>query len=158
MIRNFLLVAVASLCSLCVNCGGSGPPSLLTAFTVSIVAAGDFMKHTIVQGGETAFDVGTLQIGYEIAMSNGVSGTNLLTTVSGLPDGVAFVPTSQEFVDTPQNLEAGSVFQQLVTLNADNTAEPGSYEITITVIGAVSSSSEVAVGSASFVLEVLERE
>ena len=157
MIRVCLFVAV-SFSFLCVGCGGSGPGSLLTAFSVSIVAAGDVIETTIVQGGETAFEVGTLQIGYEIAMSNGVSGTGLLAAVSGLPDGVAFVNSSQERVDTPQDLEAGAVFQQLVTLNADGTAEPGSYEITITVSGAVSSSSEVASESASFVLEVLARE
>ena len=120
--------------------------------------AGGVIETTIVQGGEAAFEVGTLQIGYEIAMSNGVSGTGLLAVVTGLPDGVEFVPSSQGLVDTPQDLEAGSVFQQLVTLNADGTAEPGSYQITITVTGAVSSSSEVAIGSASFVLEVVERE
>ena len=158
MIRGCLMVAAVSFFSLCVSCGGSGPTSLLTAFTVSIVAAGDVIETRIEQGGETAFEVGTLQIGYEIAMSSEVSGTGLLTAVSGLPDGVAFVASSQERLDTPQDLEAGSVFQQLVTLNADGTAEPGSYEITITVTGAVSSSSEVAVGRASFVLEVLARE
>ncbi len=158
MIRGCLAVAAVSLCSLCVSCGGSGPTSLLTAFTVSIVAAGDVIETTIEQGGEAAFEVGTLQIAYEIAMSSGVSGTGLRTAVSGLPDGVAFVASSQGRLDTPQDLEAGSVFQQLVTLNADGTAEPGSYQITITVTGDVSSSSEVAVGSASFVLEVLARE
>ncbi len=158
MVRVCLLVAAVSLSSLCVSCGASGPGSLLSAFTVSIVAAGGVSETTIVQGGEAAFEVGTLQIGYEIAMSNGVSGTGLLAVVTGLPTGVEFVPTSQGLVDTPQDLEAGSVFQQLVTLNADGTAEPGSYEITITVTGAVSSSSEVAIESASFVLEVVERE
>lgn len=158
MIRVCLLVSAVSLSSLCVGCGASGPTSLLSPFRVSIVPAGGVSETTIVQGGEAAFEVGTLQIGYEIAMSNGVSGTGLLAVVSGLPDGVAFVPTSQERVDTPQDLEAGSVFQQLVTLNADGTAEPGSYEITVTVTGAVSSSSEVATGSASFVLEVVARE
>ena len=158
MIRVCLLVAAVSLSALCVSCGASGPGSLLSAFRVSIVPAGGVIETTIVQGGEAAFEVGTLQIGYEIAMSNGVSGTGLLAVVTGLPDGVEFVPSSQALVDTPQDLEAGSVFQQLVTLNADGTAEPGSYQITITVTGAVSSSSEVAIGSASFVLEVVERE
>ena len=158
MIRVCLLVAAVSLSALCVSCGASGPGSLLSAFRVSIVPAGGVSETTIVQGGEAAFEVGTLQIGYEIAMSNGVSGTGLLAVVTGLPDGVEFVPSSQALVDSPQDLEAGAVFQQLVTLNADGTAEPGSYEITITVTGAVSSSSEVVVGSASFVLEVVARE
>ena len=112
----------------------------------SVATVSNSLTISDVDDGEGGFVVGT---------TVGTYGSLEITTAAG-----AWTYTIDNAgASATDQLSASQIVSDVFTIGTDDNNGTGGATtlITITVTGAVSSSSEVAMGSASFVLEVLER-
>ena len=140
------------------GCAGSLPSPLQSALVVSILPPLDSEFYSMEQGGATAFEVGSEQISFEVQMPSSVAGEGLVASISGLPVGVQFEPSSAASFVEPFDLEADGSFVALYTLKSDSTAQPGSYQVTIRVAGTGTPGNSVLSDEATFTLVVTIRE
>lgn len=140
------------------GCAGTASGPLGAAFSVFVPPPGEVIDYVIEQGGETAFEVGTLEIHYEIQMNGIFSGSSLVISVPDLPAGVSIEASVLEGLSKPFDLETDSVRNGHFTIRANSSAAPGTYIATMTVSGIVQPGDTIETRSDTFSLTITERQ
>lgn len=147
-------VSFSAILLQCLACS-TAPPVAGPAFVVNVFTPEDGAQ-TIRQGGDTAFEIGTEEVVYEVVMSPGFSGIDLLAQFVDLPNGVRPSAASQKTLDTPFTLEPEGAYVHVLTLEADNNAVPGTYDVMINVSGVVDPDGAILTGFTTFELTVTD--
>lgn len=134
------------------NTGQLGAP-----FTLLILPPIEGGSYFIEQGGSTDFEVGVEQLSYEVQMNGSFSSDALLAVISDIPVGLRVEASSVISLNMPFALEPDATFVHLFTIWADENAQLGINEMTITVSGVIIPGGEIATQSNAFIINVIER-
>ena len=152
------MLSVVCFAALSGGCSDSASGILGASFLVFIPPPGDATEYTITQGGAAEFEIGTEELHYEVQMSGSFSGSDLVLDIADFPQGVQIKPSIVESVTSPFSLEPNGVRNGLFAIQADASAVPGVYEVTMTVTGTVEPGGASETRSDTFVLTIVERQ
>ncbi len=156
--RIFAASSTLLLAALVAGCSDSTPGVLGASFLVFIPAPGNETEYTISRGGETEFEIGTAELSYEVQMGGGFSGSDLVLDIADFPQGVQIKPSIVDQVTSPFSLEPDGTQNGIFAIQADATAVPGVYEVTMTVTGTIEPGGAAETHSDTFTLTILERQ